>query len=136
MKRVVLDTNVLVSSLLLRGRLSKFADLWKSGEISPILSKETFDEFNKVLRYPKFSLSADEIKTILEDEVLPFFEVTDIENKISGVCRDPEDDMFLTAAVNAKAAAIVTGDNDLLELRKYQSIKILSPQDYLALFMK
>jgi predicted nucleic acid-binding protein len=41
--------------------------------------------------------------------------------------------MFLAVAVNAKAAFLVTGDKDLLELRKYKSIKIVSPQKYLAL---
>jgi hypothetical protein len=136
MKRVVLDTNVLVSSILLRERLSKFLDLWKKGGISPILSKETFDAFSKVLHYPKFSLSEDDIKTIIEHEVLPFFEVTEIEEKITGVCRDAEDDMFPSAAVNAKASCIVTGDKDLLELGKFKSIKTLSPQAYLALLKK
>jgi putative PIN family toxin of toxin-antitoxin system len=136
MKRVVLDTNVLVSSLLLRGQLSKFVDLWKNREVSPVLSKETFEEFNKVLHYPKFSLSEDEIKTIIEDEVLPFFDITEIKEKITGVCRDHEDDMFLSAAVNARAAVIVTGDKDLLDLKKYRSIKILSPQDFLALLKR
>jgi uncharacterized protein len=136
MKRVVLDTNVLVSSMLLRGRLSKFVALWKNREISPIFSKETYDEFNKVLHYPKFSLSEDEIKTIIEDEVLPFFEVTDINDKITGVCRDLQDDIFLSVAVNAKVSSIVTGDKDLLDLKEFRSIKILPPQEFLALLKK
>ncbi|MGD0820219.1 MAG: putative toxin-antitoxin system toxin component, PIN family [Desulfomonilia bacterium] len=59
--------------------------------------------------------------------------MSDIKEKINGVCRDPNDDMFLAVAVNAKAAFLVTGDKDLLELRKYKSIKIVSPQKYLAL---
>lgn len=133
MKRVVLDTNVLVSAILLKGRLSKFVDLWRNGVISPALSKETFHEFRAVLSYPKFNLSKDDIKAIIEHEILPYFEVIDIKEKIVGICRDPDDDMFLAVAVNAKAAYVVTGDKDLLELGKYKSVKINSPQKHLAL---
>jgi hypothetical protein len=89
-----------------------------------------------VLSYPKFSLSKDEIKAIIEDEILPFFEVIDIKEKIHGVCRDPNDDMFLAVAVNAQAPYVVTGDKDLLALGKYKSIEIVSPQEYLALLKK
>lgn len=134
--RVVLDTNVLVSAILLKGRLSTFQELWKGGTLSPLLSKETFQEFKTVLGYPKFSLSADEIKAIIEDEILPYFEVIVIKEKIEGVCRDPNDDMFLTVAVNAKARYVVTGDKDLLAIRKYKSIAIVSPQEYLAFLKK
>ena len=136
MVRVVLDTNVLVSAILLKGRLSRFQELWKSGTLSPVLSKETFQEFKMVLSYLKFSLSADEIKAVIEDEILPYFEVIDIKEKIDGVCRDPSDDMFLAVAVNAQAPYVVTGDKDLLALRKYKSIDIVSPQEYLALLKK
>jgi uncharacterized protein len=133
MMRVVPDTNVLVSAILLKGRLSRFRELWKSGTLTPFLSKETFQEFKTVLCYPKFSLSKDEIKAIIEDEILPYFDVIDIKEKIKGVCRDPNDDMFLAVAVNAQAPYVVTGDKDLLALRKYKSIDIVSPQEYLAL---
>ena len=136
MMRVVLDTNVLVSAILLKGHLSRFQELWKGGTLSPLLSKETFQEFKTVLGYPKFSLSADEIKAIVEHEILPYFEVIVIKNKIEGVCRDPNDDMFLAVAVNAKAPYVVTGDKDLLVLRKYKSIVIVSPQEYLAFLKK
>jgi uncharacterized protein len=135
MIRVVLDTNVLVSAILLKGRLSMFQELWKDGTLSPLLSRETFQEFKTVLGYPKFSLSADEITAIIEDEILPYFEVIVIKEKIEGVCRDPNDDMFLAVAVNAQAPYVVTGDKDLLALRRYKSIAIVTPQEYLA-FLK
>lgn len=136
MKPVVLDTNVLVSALILRGHLAEFVDLWKKGVISPVISRETFAEFRKVLCYPKFRLSDDDIKAIIEQEILPYFEVVDIEEDIRGVCRDPDDDMFISVAVNARASHIVTGDEDLLELTKYRSIRLLSPHDYLTLLKR
>ena len=136
MKRVVLDTNVLVSALIFKGRLAGFVACWKNGGIVPVISRETFTELKTVLHYPKFALTADEIQTIIEDEILPFFEVVDIKKSINGVCRDPYDDMFLSVAVNARAAWIVTGDKDLLELGKYGAVHIVAPQDFMERMKK
>jgi putative PIN family toxin of toxin-antitoxin system len=93
LKRVVIDTNVLVSAFLFKGSLTKIADLWKKGEIHPVISKEIFEEFMTVLRYPGFALTVDEIRTIVDDEILPFFEVTEIKDTVHGFCRDPYDDI-------------------------------------------
>ena len=131
MKRVVLDTNVLVSALLFKGRLARFVDLWKNGEIIPVISRETFAELQVVLHYPKFALAADEIRAIVEDEILPFFEVADVKEEVTGACRDPYDDQFLAAAINAGAAWLVTGDKDLLVLGEYRGVKIVTPQEFL-----
>ena len=47
--RMVLDTNILISALLFKGELSRMVELWQTGKIVPILSKETFDELKTVL---------------------------------------------------------------------------------------
>lgn len=131
MSRVVLDTNVLVSALLLKGRLNKLVDLWKTGVMNPVLSRETFSELIAVLGYPKFNLSDNEIKTVIEDEILPFFMVAEMKEEVSGICRDPHDDMFLAAACNARASLIVTVDKDLLESKKFKSVRIVTAREYL-----
>ena len=130
--RVVLDTNVLVSALLLRGKLSRLVDLWKSGRITPVLSRETFDEFRRVLEYPKFSLSVSEIHGILQEEILPFFEVAERVDPVSGICRDPDDDKFLACAASAKVAFLVSGDKDLYSLAKFGRVRIIRPEQLLA----
>ena len=135
LKRVVIDTNVLVSALLFRGRTTGLVDLWKEGKIVPVISRDTFAEFAEVLNYPKFALTDDEVRAIVEDELLPFCEVVDVKEKISGVCRDPFDDQFLAVAVNSGAAWIVSGDRDLLDLGSYGKARIVSPQEFLSQFM-
>src|SRR3972149_5515952 len=85
--KVVLDTNILISYLLFKGELARVVDLWKKGRIIPILSRDTFDAFKTALEYPKFSLTAQEMKVMIEEEVLPFFEVIEVADKIKGVCR-------------------------------------------------
>lgn len=132
--RVVLDTNILVSSLIFRGVVSKVVDLWETGKIIPVISRETFDEFKKVLAYPKFSLTEEEIKAIIDNNILPFFEVADITKTVDGVCRDTEDDKFISCAVSASADYIVSGDRDLYDLGRYKSIKIINVNALLELF--
>jgi len=132
--KVVLDTNILVSALLFKGELSKIVDLWKKGRIIPFFSGETFDEFMRVLEYPKFSLTNTEIKTILEKELLPYFEVVDVADEVKGVCRDPDDNKFLSCAVSASANLIVSGDKDLCVLRKYRTVRIVSAIEFIRMF--
>jgi len=124
-KKVVLDTNVLVSSILFKGELARIVDLWKRGKIVPVISRETFNEFRSVLEYPKFRLTKGEIKAIIEEEVLPFFEIVEITSEVSGVCKDPEDDKFIACALSASADFIVSGDKDLCDVVTHKSIKII-----------
>jgi len=129
--RVVLDTNILVSALLFSGELSRIYSMWKKEVIVPLLTRETFDEFQKVLVYPKFSLTTQEIKSILSEEVLPYFEVVDNTGDASGVCRDPDDDKFISCALSGGARIIVSGDRDLLNLGHYGKILIMNPAEFI-----
>jgi len=133
-KKIVLDTNILVSALLFKRELSKIVDLWKEGKIIPVVSKETFEEFRRVLEYPRFSLTNTEIKSILEEEVLPFFKVTEITDQLRDVCRDPDDDKLISCAISASADFIVSGDKDLCSLSKYKSVRIINVKDFLKMF--
>ena len=129
-KKVVLDTSVLISALLFKGEVSKFVELWQKGKIIPVISKDTFQELRSVLEYLKFSLSQEEINTIIGNEVLPHFEVVEVTKEIKGVCRDPADDKFISCALSASAGYIVSGDKDLCDLRRYKSVRILTPSDF------
>jgi putative PIN family toxin of toxin-antitoxin system len=133
-RRVVLDNNVLVSALLFTGELSKIVDLWQQGEVVPLISRETFDELRAVLGYPKFSLAPEEIQSIIENEILPYFEVVGIKENVRGVCRDPEDDKFLACALSGAAHFILSGDKDLNDLKSYKTIRIIKASEFLRLF--
>ena len=133
-KRVVLDTNVLISAFLFTGELSKMVDLWQRGEVVPLISRETFDELRAVFGYPKFSLTPEEIQSIIENEILPYFEVVEVKEKVRGVCRDPEDDKFLACALSGAAHLILSGDKDLAALKRFKNIKIMKASEFLNLF--
>jgi len=132
--KVVLDTNILVSALLFRGELSRIVELWKNGRLIPLISKATFQELKAVLEYPKFRLTKDEIRTIVEEEILPFFEVVEVADDVSGICNDPDDDKFISCAISASADVIVSGDKHLYELHAYKSVRIIRVADLMKMF--
>ena len=131
--KTVLDTNILVSAILFKGELARLVDLWEGRKIVPVVSRETFDEFRAVLGYPKFRLTKGEIKAIIE-EILPFFEVVETDKAVSGICKDPDDDKFITCAIAAAADFIITGDNDLCDVASYRSVRIIRASALLKMF--
>ena len=131
--KVVLDTNVIISSILFKGELAGIVDLWKRGRIVPVVSRETFHEFRTVLGYPKVRLTKDEMKAIIEEEVLPFCEIAEITGEVSGVSKDPDDDKFIACALSASADYIVSGDKDLCDVGIYKSVRIITASQLLKM---
>ena len=128
--RVVLDTNVLVSALLFTGTSSELVPLWQRNAITVLLSRPILEEYLRVLSYPKFELSEEEIKGLIEEELLPYVEAIKPRSRLRVVKRDPSDDKFLECAVAGKAGIIISGDKDLLSLGRYRRIQILSPTQF------
>ena len=130
MKRVVIDTNVLVSALLFGGAPGNLIPLWKRGRIRPLCSKGIIEEYLRVLAYPKFRLTEKEIDFILSREILPWFEVVAVQGGRRFVNKDSEDDKFIWCAAEGKAEAIVSGDDHLLKLKR-SPVPVLSISAFL-----
>jgi uncharacterized protein len=131
--RVVLDTNVVLSSLLFaQGRLTALRHAWHDGRCRPLVSQATATEFVRALSYPKFKLSAAEQQELLAD-YLPYCTTLRIPAKPpkTPVCRDPFDVAFLQLAVVGKANYLVTGDRDLLQLVDRFSCPIVTARQFL-----
>ena len=131
-KSVIIDTNVLVSALLFGGVPGRLIPLWKERIIRPKGSKQIIEEYIRVLAYPKFQLTEEEINFLLYYEILPHFEILRIKEGPILVVKDPSDDKFIRCAQAAGAMIIILGDQHLLKLSPYRKIKILSPSDFLA----
>jgi hypothetical protein len=130
--RVVLDTNALVSALLFTGISSNLVSFWQRGSITLLLSRDILDEYLRVLSYRKFELSEEEIKELIQEEILPYAEVVKPKRRLRVVKRDPADNKFLECAVAGKAHVIISGDKDLLSLGRYRQIVIQTPAQFLA----
>ncbi len=131
MIRAVLDTNVIVSALLFSGPPSQLVPAWQSGRIRPIVSALILDEYIRVLAYPKFTLSSAEIRALLEDELLPFVETVKATSFPVPELRDKDDAKFVACAKTAGARWLVSGDDDLLTLRRVASVEIVSVATFL-----
>ncbi len=131
-ERIVIDTNVVISAFLFGGEPGRLIPLWKSGRISPLASKEIVDEYLRVLTYPKFGLAPGEIDFMLYQEVLPHFEIVRAKPGPVIVRDDPADDKFIRCAEAGQAKRIISGDQHLLRLKQYRTIKILTPAQFLA----
>ena len=132
--RIVLDTNCLVSALVFsRSRLSPLRTHWQASRYIPLGCEETVNELIRVLAYPKFQLSKEEIEHLLGD-ILPFLETCTIHGAhepIDGL-HDPSDAVFIHLAEQAQADLLVSGDEDLLALQgRIPGCAISSPADFL-----
>lgn len=109
---------------------------WREARISPILSRETFQELIDTLGYPKFFLTAEQIAFLIKLEILPYFDVFNVTERVNGLCRDPDDDIFISCAASANAAYIITGDKTFLDVKQYKQIRIVSPADFIKILQK
>src|ERR1019366_2899671 len=70
-KKVVLDTNVVISALLFGGETARLVSLWQTGAFSWLASAAIIQEYARVLAYPKFKLAEAEIRELLNEDILP-----------------------------------------------------------------
>ena len=131
-KRIVIDTNVVISAFLFGGEPGELVPLWKNGRIEPLASKEIVDEYLRVLTYPNFGLSQKEIDFILYQEILPHFEIVRAKPGPIIVRDDPSDDKFIRCAEAGNAKTVISGDQHLLRLKRYRAIEIMTPAQFLA----
>jgi putative PIN family toxin of toxin-antitoxin system len=130
---VILDTNVFISAVLFKGATSRLVDLWQGGRISVLLSAEILKEYVRMLSTPKFKLTAPEIRSILEEALLPFATTVKPGKIRPIIAADPSDDKFLALAKAGRAAYLVSGDAHLLRLASYGKTKIIRPDAFLSL---
>lgn len=125
--RVVLDTNVIVSAFASRGLCSDILELCLAEHkivLSLFILQETRRALTRKIKLP--SSLASNIQEFLsaKSEIVAPASVT------PRACRDKSDLKVLGTAEAGKAAALITGDKDLLDLKKFKTIAILSPRQF------
>jgi putative PIN family toxin of toxin-antitoxin system len=131
--KTVFDTNVLVAAFLTEGICSKLLVRARKRDFDLVLCADIIKEFESILR-SKFGVTRSDLSDV---RVVVSEAASEIHQKIDpikSVCRDPDDDIILACAHQAGADYIVTGDEDLLVLKRYNNIQILRPRDFELLF--
>lgn len=128
--KATLDTNILISALGWKGNPKQVFNKIVNREIELVISDAQFDELSETLDYPKFQFTEeqkDRFKALIL-EVSTFVKPTE---KIDAIKNDPDDNIILEAAVAGNVDYIVSGDPDLLDLRKFREIKIRTAKEFL-----
>ena len=131
-RRVVFDTNVLISGYLWKGLARRALDKVRRGEWIHLVSQETVEERIRVLAYDKFGLKPEEMEPIVGD-LTAISEYVEVKSKMDLVKADPSDNIFLNLAMDGEANVIVSGDHHLLDLKEFNDIPIISVRKFISL---
>ena len=136
MIRAVLDTNTIVSGIGWSGPPQAILDATIQGKFLLLLSTDLLDELGRVLAYPRLqALPQMRVREVLA--LLPHIAImVEPEERIAVVRRDPSDNRVLECAVAGEATHIVTGDKDLLDLKSFRSIPIMTPAVFLRILRR
>lgn len=127
--RVIIDTNLFISFLIGK-RLKGLKDVLINNQVELIFAEQSLQELKIVAQRPKFNkyFKLENIENLV-DLIYSIGRVFVID-KAAQVCRDPKDDFLLELASKGKADYLVTGDNDLLELRSYKNTRIITISEF------
>ena len=139
LRSAIVDTSVLVSAFLFPdstpGRVVALAD---QGAYALHFSPIILEELKRSLRNPRLRKAYPYDDTEIDAWCANLHEIGRLMLRplpdLDTVCRDPDDDHVIAAALAVNADAIVTGDKDLLVLGEYQAIRILTARDFLNEF--
>jgi putative PIN family toxin of toxin-antitoxin system len=134
--RIVLDTNIVVSALLWRGSPYQLLRLVRQrSDLRLYSSVALLEELADVLTRPALVKQLATIDKHAADVLRDYasaVQIVEVSPLLQPVCRDPDDDEVLALALAAQADLIVSGDQDLLALGRFESIVIATAHEALA----
>lgn len=136
--RVVVDTNVLISGLfgIKDSPSSQILEAIRTQKIIIVTSPVILEEIAEVIsreRIVKLTKMSPLEQANFMNMLIERSDITKGKQLQQKIGRDVKDDKFLACGVEAKADYIITGDKDLLVLKEYEGIKIVTPRKFLAL---
>jgi putative PIN family toxin of toxin-antitoxin system len=131
--RLVIDSNVWIAALLApKGTARRVINAVLERELTVLMSEATFTELVERLQRPKFDRYRDsQAWDLFPSELVELASWHEDSESATGVCRDVDDDKFLSLAVTGEADVLITGDGDLLELGSYSGIPVMPPAQFL-----
>lgn len=136
MLRAIVDTNILIRAVIMPGgTVGPVLTRLRDGDYTLVYSAPLIDELLAKLALPrireKYHVNDQDVDDLLALIALRGELVTPTR-KVK-ICRDPKDDMFIEAALTGGAEVVVTGDEDLLTLKKFETVRFVTPRAFLAL---
>jgi len=135
-KRVVFDTNIVISGLLWTGRPYQVLQLARSGQVIAVTSEELIDELRDVLKRSKFQSALTRRNQSVDNLVSQYTAFAQLVQPVplpASLVSDVEDVQVLEAALGGGAQVVVSGDDDLLRLKQVSGITVMTAQSFWAL---
>lgn len=132
----VVDASVIVSAFLTPGPARQLLGLAQRGAFTACISARLLEEIRRSLRKPKlmarYGYDIEKAERFCARLAVGARIVRELPD-LPPICRDPDDDHVIAAALVAGADCIVTGDDDLLTLGEHAGIRILTVRQFLDL---
>jgi uncharacterized protein len=129
--RIIIDTNLWLH-FLITNQYSRIDAILAHRQITLLYSQQLIDEFIEVAQRPKFKryFTGNDLQDLLLEMGKRALFI-DVLSKVEA-CRDPKDNFLLELAKDGKATHLITGDKDLLALKKFEKTKIVTFKEYLG----
>jgi uncharacterized protein len=135
--RAVLDCNVYVSAIIRpEGPPGQIIERYlRASTFDLVMSPAIRDEVLGALAYPKVrkSLKRDVDPDLWFEDIVLLARMVTGDHLVAGVSEDPDDDIYIAAALEGRCMYIVSGDPDLLTIDEHESVRIVTPRAFLTL---
>lgn len=132
--KIVIDTNVLISGVFFGGFPRKVIEAAVRNRINVFASVEIIEEYNEIVD-EMASRKQGKMNSSILSLFIASINIIEPTSELH-VCRDPDDDKFIECAVDSHALYIVSGDNDLLTIHRYEDIEIITSRDFCEKYLK
>lgn len=126
--KIVVDTNVFISGVFFGGAPRQVLQAVTTDKVDAFATSEIVDEYNEIVEELLGKYGGRLDKKGLDRFTMKLNMIEPVTK--TDVCRDPDDNKFLSCAVDSKSLYIVSGDKDLLVLEKFEGVEIITAKEF------
>lgn len=132
--KIIIDTNVVISGTFFGGYPRKIIEAVVNDKVSAYASKSIINEYKEIVD-EMISMKQGKLNKNILDPFIQKLIIIKPTSKIK-LSRDKDDDKFIECAIDAKASYIVSGDKDLLDIKKYKNVEIVTAKMFYDNYLK
>lgn len=131
---IVVDTNIIISGIFFGGNPKRIINAILDSKVNAYISKEILNEYFEIINEMMFS-KGESIDLSFISLLIDRFNIIETTSKID-ISRDPDDNKFIECAVDSNSIYIVSGDDDLLSIKNYHNIEIITAKEFCERHLK
>ena len=131
--KIVIDTNVVISGIFFGGNPRKILEAVVSHELKASATTEIVSEYQEIVD----EMIQRKQGHLHNDLLIPFINNLNliIPGTTTNICRDPDDNKFLSCAKDSASLFIVSGDKDLLDLQSFEGVQIITAKEFVEKYL-